>query len=251
MNTSATKPQRNAPDRTAWLLGPTKTCSKPSIRLERPYRLILLGAPGIGKGTQAELLHKRLGACHLSTGDIFRAAKNCDACDISPGMATALAAMVRGELVDDKTVLQIVKERVGCLRCGGGFILDGFPRTLEEILVAERVVLDCVVDYELPLAEVVARLSGRRICLGCENVYHIATHPPRKADLCDRCGKRLVQRDDDQPQAIHVRMDAYQRLTAPLIEFYKERSLLRRVPASGTPGLILQRTMEQIYAPKR
>src|SRR5262245_55200166 len=117
-------------DRTAWLKGGENRCQNPSAKPARPYRLVLLGAPGVGKGTQAELLHERLGACALSTGDVFRAAKTAGDCGVSDAMRTALEAMRKGELVSDETVLALVVERSRCLRCGGGFLLDGFPRTI-------------------------------------------------------------------------------------------------------------------------
>src|SRR6266536_927413 len=157
-------------DRTAWLKGGEARCKVPARARREPERLILLGAPGVGKGTQAELLCERLGACHLSTGDVFRAAKCSDPDERSEAMERALRYMRRGDLVPDEIVLDMVRERTRCLRCQGGFLLDGFPRTvaqaecLERILAEQAVALDAVVSYELPLQEVVARLSGRRTC---------------------------------------------------------------------------------------
>src|SRR5258708_1171557 len=132
-------------DRKAWLQGPETRCNLPPEPNERPRRLVLLGAPGVGKGTQAEMLCAELGACHLSTGDIFRAAKCMDACNRSPALSAALQYMRRGELVPDETVLALVSERVGCLKCEGGFLLDGFPRTVaqaeafEDLLTQNRI----------------------------------------------------------------------------------------------------------------
>jgi adenylate kinase len=144
-------------DRTAWIKGGTAQCVVRPKKPPRAYRLVLLGPPGVGKGTQAELLSDSLGACPLSTGDVFRAAKKLEAFEISPGMATALEHMRKGELVPDETVLNLVRERVKCLRCYGGFLLDGFPRTvpqaeaLDQILRGQGVKLDAVLSYELPI----------------------------------------------------------------------------------------------------
>lgn len=239
-------------DRTAWLKGGDAKCFNPPPVPSRAYRLILLGAPGVGKGTQAELMAHALGACQLSTGDVFRAArKTCD-CEQSPSMAKALEQMRRGELVSDETVLEIVRERSDCLRCYGGFLLDGFPRTLEQARALEKILadlqlsLDAVINYELPLDTIVARLSGRRTCAACKAVYHLQSRPPAKAGVCDHCGGELVQREDDRPEAIRVRMAAYEQSTAPLINYYARQGLLLRVSAAGTPEEIFSRTMEAL-----
>ncbi len=236
-------------DRKAWLRGGTAQCEPPPKGQETPYRLVLLGAPGVGKGTQAELLCAKLGACHLSTGDIFRAAKALDASERTPALTAALEYMRRGELVPDETVLALVTERVGCLRCEGGFLLDGFPRTvaqaeaLEKLLAKEELELNAVLSYELPLEQVVARLSGRRTCPGCKAVFHIEARPPKTEGMCDHCGGKLYQREDDRPESIRVRMEAYEKSTAPLANFYRRRNLLVSVSADGSPEEIFARTM--------
>jgi adenylate kinase len=168
-----TAPIKN--DRIEWLQGPSSDtpaakCSAAPTERENPWRLILLGAPGVGKGTQAELLTGRLGACHLSTGDVFRAAGKRKDCDQSPAMKAALEYMRRGELVPDSTVWEMVRERSHCLLNCGGFILDGFPRTLgqavslKDLMEKEKLSVSAVVNYELPVDEIVRRLSGRRTC---------------------------------------------------------------------------------------
>jgi len=233
--------------RAAWLEGPSANCPTPP-ELARPWRLILLGAPGVGKGTQANLLRERLGACHLSTGDVFRAAGKRDGCAPSPAMAAALGFMRRGELVPDSTVWEMVRERSQCLHCRSGFILDGFPRTLmqaeslKKLMDEEKLPLDAVVNYELPMEEIVERLSGRRTCENCKAVYHATRQPSKTAGVCDRCGRRLVLRDDDRPESVIVRMETYERSTAPLIEFYRNLGLLLSVMATGSPNEIYART---------
>jgi adenylate kinase len=240
------------PDRAAWLKGGGARCQTKPPGVTRPYRLVLLGAPGIGKGTQAELLSERFGACQLSTGDVFRAAKSSSACECSPALGAALGFMQQGELVPDETVLSIVRERAKCLRCCGGFLLDGFPRTvaqaeaLEELLTAESVALDAVVSYELPIERIVTRLAGRRTCPQCQAVFHVESLPPRIVGICDRCGEMLRQREDDRPESVRVRMQAYERSTVPLIDFYQERGLLISISAEGPPERTLEHTVEAL-----
>ena len=234
-------------DRAAWLQGPSAKCMEvPEI--DHPFRLVLLGAPGVGKGTQADLLRHRLNACHLSTGDVFRAAGKSQ-CELSPAMKAALEYMKRGDLVPDTTVWEMVRERSECLHCGGGFILDGFPRTvgqaesLRQLMLDEKLTLTAVVNYELPVSDIVARLSGRRTCEKCKAVYHLTELPPKAEGKCDRCHGKLFQRDDDRPESIEVRLEAYDRSTAPLIEFYSNLRLLLPISAAGSPEQICQRTL--------
>jgi adenylate kinase len=164
-------------------------------------------------------------------------------------MTAALDYMRRGALVPDSTVWEMVRERAGCLRCRGGFILDGFPRTLSqaeslaELMNSEGWSLAAVINYELPIAEIVDRLSGRRTCQQCKAVYHITRKPSQTAGVCDRCGGHLYQRDDDRAESVTVRMDAYQSSTEPLIDFYRRAGLLLSVEATGTPEAICERTL--------
>ena len=236
-------------DRIAWLQGPSAHCEGVSEDAQNPWRLVLLGAPGVGKGTQAELLTQRLGACHLSTGDVFRAAGGRPECDLSPAMQAALGHMRRGELVPDETVWEMVRERKGCLHCRGGFILDGFPRTLSQaeslqgLMESEGLSLSAVVSYELPFAEIVARLGGRRTCRKCKAVYHVTERPPKVEGRCDRCDGELFQREDDRAESIKVRLETYQRSTAPLIAFYRNLGLLVQVSAEGAPEDIYENTL--------
>lgn len=238
-------------NRAAWIKGPHVYCNVPPASPAKPFRLVLLGAPGVGKGTQAQLISERLGACQLSTGDVFRAAtKGQGGCDCSPAMSRALEFMRSGQLVPDETVLALVEERGACLKCRGGFLLDGFPRTLaqaealEKILAAQGVQLDGALSYELPLDTIVARLAGRRVCSKCKVVYHVDTLRPKLAGVCDCCGATLYQREDDRPQAIRVRMEAYETSTAPLTNYYRSKGLLISISAEGTPEEIFERTLK-------
>jgi adenylate kinase len=237
-------------DRAGWIKGPAFQCNPAPAATGRAWRLVLLGAPGVGKGTQAELLRDRLGACPLSTGDVFRASKSTPESDLSPAMTAALEHMRKGELVPDTTVLEMVRERKDCLRCPGGFLLDGFPRTVAQaealagLLVELDVKLDAVVNFCLPIDEIVARLSGRRTCAGCKSVFHVTGRPSKVEGVCDHCGGQLIQREDDRPESVRVRMEAYQRSTAPLTEYFQKQGLLVQVDAHGAPEEIFQRTME-------
>jgi adenylate kinase family enzyme len=155
-------------------------------------------------------------------------------------MAAALEFMRRDELVSDNTVWKMARERLGCLRCSGGFLLDGFPRTLSQaeslcdLLQKENLPLHAVIDYELPLPEIISRLGGRRTCSQCKAVFHITNQPPKKQDICDHCNAPLFQREDDRSETIRVRLAAYNNSIAPLINFYRSQNLLsqpkRRAP---------------------
>src|ERR1700757_3191698 len=207
----------NKPTRAAWLEGPSARCETVPNGQFLPWRIVLLGAPGVGKGTQADLLNQRLLACHLSTGDVFRAAGSRSNAERSSAMKEALGYMRRGELVPDTTVWDMVRERAECLHCAGGFILDGFPRTLAQAVSLKQFLnehalgLTAVVNYELPASEIVARLGGRRTCEKCKAVYHIAERPSKVDGRCDRCNGALLQREDDRPESIKVRLEAYDR----------------------------------------
>jgi len=160
--------------------------------------------------------------------------------------------MRRGELVPDQIVWEMVRERQVCLHCAGGFILDGFPRTiaqavsLKQLLDKDSLALTAVVNYELPTSEIVARLGGRRTCEKCKALFHLIDRPPLVEGLCDRCGGALFQREDDRPESIKVRLEAYECSTAPLIEFYGKQGLLVRVSAAGSPEEIFERTLPEL-----
>lgn len=243
-------------NRARWLQGPSAECSVPPVATNLPWRLILLGAPGVGKGTQADFLTHRLRACHLSTGDVFRtAARRCD-CNQSPAMKEAQSYMRRGALVPDLIVWKMVRERSACLNCRGGFILDGFPRTLAQAqalkqhLEKEHLAISAVIDYELPEEEIIKRLSGRRTCENCGAVFHLTSHPPKQKDICDQCSGKLYQREDDRPESVKVRLQAYHDSTAPLLAFYRNLGLLASVPADGAPEDIFNRTIAALTGGK-
>ena len=199
-------------------------------------------------------MHKRLGACHLSTGDVFRAAKSLPDSERSPALNEALEYMRLGKLVPDETVLNIVRERLTCLRCPSGFLLDGFPRTvaqaeaLEKLLKKEKLALTAALNFELPLEEILARLGGRRTCSGCKAVFHVVNLPPRVEGICDFCGAKLFLREDDRPESIRVRMEAYEKSTRPLIDFYRKRGLLVSVTMGKIPEETYERTMKAFEA---
>lgn len=236
-------------NRISWLQGPDANCAKTGPVAPRPWHLVLLGPPGVGKGTQAERIIGEFGACHLSTGDVFRyAARDTSGRAPSPAMATALAAMKRGELVSDATVVDLVRERTQCLACQYGFLLDGFPRTIEQAHALEGILarierkLDAAIYYFAPEALIVERLSGRRVCRQCRTGYHVANKPPRVAGRCDACGGALIQRDDDKPGPIRTRLHAYAATCDPVLDYYRQQGLLRKIDASGDPETVFART---------
>ncbi|HID55214.1 TPA: adenylate kinase [Candidatus Poribacteria bacterium] len=197
-------------------------------------RLILLGPPGVGKGTQAVKLSERYGIPHISTGDALRGAV---AQKTEIGLK-AKSYMDRGALVPDEVVIGIIKERLARDDCRNGFILDGFPRTvrqaeaLDKILKGMEVKLDAVLNIEAPDEVIIERLSGRRTCRNCGRVYHIIYMPPKKEGVCDLCGGELYQRDDDKPEAIAKRLRVYKGQTAPLIEYYEDKGKPLRIDGS-------------------
>jgi len=204
---------------------------------------VLLGSPGSGKGTQAKLLADRLGIPQISTGDMLRA---------SLGEGTALgvqakAYMDRGELVPDAVILALVRERLERPDCVGGYILDGFPRTLgqaeglETVQAGTHLSLNGVVSLAIPEDEVILRIAGRRTCRSCGAMYHVRFSPSRVNGVCDACGGHTHQRDDDREDTVRMRLAVYAEQTAPLIRFYRNRGLLRCVQGTGEIGEVFHR----------
>ena len=199
-------------------------------------RLVFLGAPGVGKGTQAEMVAAKLAISKISTGDLLRTGV---AKKTSLGLE-AQQYMTRGELVPDNVVIGLVAEKIGSPECEKGFILDGFPRTifqadaLSGILQKQEAVLDRVMYFVIPREEVVRRLSGRRSCSTCSAVYHIDYVPPKQEGRCDECGAALVQRSDDKRETVESRLMVYEEQTSPLIDYYKEKDVLAELDGTGT-----------------
>ncbi|MBI5441463.1 MAG: adenylate kinase [Deltaproteobacteria bacterium] len=204
-------------------------------------RLILLGPPGAGKGTQAQRLIDRFGIPQISTGDILRAAVR-EGTELGK---TAQSYMQAGKLVPDPVVIGIIEERLRAADCAGGFMLDGFPRTvaqadaLGDVLGRMGFDVDHVISIDVPNEELVLRLTGRRACKACGSGYHVQFDPPQVAGKCDRCGGELFQREDDQEETIRARLKVYADQTAPLIAYYRTASVLRSVNGLGT--------MEEIF----
>jgi adenylate kinase len=210
--------------------------------------LILLGPPGAGKGTQAKLLSADLRVPHISTGDMFRDHK-ARGTEIGKQVQ---AIMDAGGLVTDEITNAMVQERLSRADVAGGFILDGYPRTvpqaryLDQLLASMGRALDRVVSYEIDEEVLVDRLSGRRSCPKCGAVYHVVQSPPRRAGWCDRDGTGLVQRDDDKPETIRKRLEEYAAKTEPLKRFYEEKRLVAAVEGVGTPEGILAVTKKAL-----
>ncbi len=206
-------------------------------------RLILLGPPGAGKGTQAKLLLERLTIPQVSTGDMLRAAVKAG----SPLGQEAKQYMDRGALVPDAVIIGLVRERLQQPDCAGGYILDGFPRTvaqaeaLEKTLGALHASLDHVVSLEVPTEDLVLRIAGRRTCRNCGAMYHVRFSPSKTDGRCDACGGTTYQREDDREETVRRRLTVYAEQTAPLISFYEVRGLLRRVSGTGNIAQIFQR----------
>ncbi|MBI2080879.1 MAG: adenylate kinase [candidate division NC10 bacterium] len=198
-------------------------------------RLILLGPPGAGKGTQAQRLTEKLGIPQVSTGDMLRAAVAAG----TPLGREAKAYMDRGALVPDGVVIGIIRERLKAPDCARGYILDGFPRTvaqaeaLGETLEAMGTPLTAVLSLTVDPEELVRRLAGRRSCGSCGAAYHLDTAPPRRPGRCDRCGGELFQREDDREETIRKRLAVYRDQTAPLVVYYRGRGLLKEVDGRG------------------
>lgn len=201
-------------------------------------KIILLGPPGAGKGTQAKLLAAKNGLAHLSTGDILRD-------EVARGTDLGKKAkeyMDRGDLVPDQLIIDMIRGR---LDESAGFILDGFPRTVTQAEALEKIVaMDIAINIALSREDVIKRLSSRRVCRKCGKIYNLLYNPPAVDGVCDECGGELYQRDDDKREVIENRYDVYQQATAPLIGFYKERGLL--VDVDGSKGT--EEVTEQIAA---
>lgn len=216
-------------------------------------RVVLLGAPGAGKGTQANFISRHFDIPAISTGDIFRT--NLEA-QTELGKA-AKRYMDAGELVPDQVTIDIVSDRLLQPDAANGFLLDGFPRTapqaeaLSKLLADRGMPLDAVLELQVNSNEVVRRLSGRRTCRTCGHVWHVEFEPPRDAGICDVDGGELVQRDDDLPETILRRIDVYAEQTAPLVDYYRQAALLKSVAAHGAVDEISRQAIEALESAAR
>lgn len=209
----------------------------------RDLKLVLLGAPGVGKGTQAAELRVRFALAHIATGDMLRAAM----ADGSPLGQKVRAIVERGDLVPDAVIDEIMEERLARPDARDGFLLDGFPRTLvqaeflDELLRKRGQRLDGVINIEIPEEEIVGRLSGRRVCGTCGATYHVRYNRPRRDGACDACGSALRQRADDATEAVAERLRVYHARTAPLVQRYRRAGLLLTIDGRGAPKEVLER----------
>ena len=198
-------------------------------------KIIMLGAPGAGKGTQAKMIAEKYGIPHVSTGDIFRA-------NIKNGTELGMEAkkyMDQGLLVPDELTVKILLDRVAQEDCRNGYVLDGFPRTIPQAEVLDKAIkelgdkIDYAIDVEVPDENIIRRMSGRRACLSCGSTFHIEHVPPKKEGICDRCGKELILRDDDKEETVKNRLDVYHKQTQPLIDYYTGQNILKTVDGTA------------------
>lgn len=194
-------------------------------------KIIMLGAPGAGKGTQAKQIADKYSIPHISTGDIFRA-------NLKAGTELGKKAkeyMDQGLLVPDELTCDLVMDRIGQEDCKNGFVLDGFPRTIPQAEALDNALskinqtMDYAIDVDVPDENIINRMSGRRACLNCGATYHIVSIPTKVEGICDRCGNQVVLRDDDQPETVKKRLDVYHEQTQPLIDYYKKQNILKTV----------------------
>jgi adenylate kinase len=212
-------------------------------------RIVLVGPPGAGKGTQAVFLAKNLSIPHISTGDLFRA-------NISQGTELGLRAksyMDAGQLVPDEVTIGMARDRMRQPDAAGGFLLDGFPRNvaqaeaLDEMLGEAHMKIDAVLDLEVPEEEVVKRIAGRRICRNdSSHVFHVTYNPPAAEGVCDVCGGELYQRDDDHEDTVRRRLEVYHTQTEPIIDYYKAQGLVTTVSAMGKVADVTKRAMSAL-----
>jgi adenylate kinase len=199
-------------------------------------RVVIVGPPGAGKGTQARLLMERFGVPQISTGDILREAQH----NGSRLGHEAARYMAQGQLVPDDVVIGIVEERLGAPDCAPGFVLDGFPRTVRQAEALDRMLarqgwpLDAVIVIEVPREELVRRLAGRRVCRRCGTMFHAELHPPTEPGMCDRCGGELYQREDDREETVRRRLDVSAQEMAPVVAHYRDAGLLRETAGTGS-----------------
>jgi adenylate kinase len=211
-------------------------------------QVVFLGAPGVGKGTQADRIAAQYQIAKISTGDLLRAAvRNQTALGLE-----AKRYMDQGSLVPDAVVIGLVKEKLADPRCENGFVLDGFPRTVPQaealgaVLTSRGIALDRVVNFQVSREDIVRRLSGRRSCQKCQATFHLDFAPPKVSEVCDRCGEPLMQRSDDRRDAIEMRLKVYDEQTAPLVAYYQERRLLFQLDGSSAVDVVFQHLSQEL-----
>ncbi|MFF7469436.1 adenylate kinase [Streptomyces sp. NPDC008092] len=216
-------------------------------------RIVLVGPPGAGKGTQAVRLAEMLAVPHISTGDLFRA-NISQQTDLGK---LAKSYMDAGDLVPDEVTIAMAKDRMEQPDAANGFLLDGFPRNvsqaeaLDQLLSDEDIVLDAVLDLEVPEAEVVKRIAGRRVCRNdSSHVFHVTYSPPKQEGVCDICGGELYQRDDDSEDTVRTRLEVYHTQTEPIIDYYKAQGLVVTISSLGPVDEITQRALEALKREK-
>jgi adenylate kinase len=216
----------------------------------RAWHLVLLGPPGVGKGTQGRKLAQTFSIPQIATGDIFRNAVK----ERTPMGTAAKAYIDAGKLVPDDVTIGLVEERLAWPDAQLGFILDGFPRTIQQATALDALVqrkglrLDGVIEIKVDAAEVIRRLTGRRLCAVCQTPYHLESRPPKLSGVCDRCAGPLVQRQDDDEKTVVNRLDEYQRKTAPLVDYYRAAGLLRVIDGNGDVDTVFSRIMNALGA---
>ncbi len=205
-------------------------------------KIIMLGAPGAGKGTQAKMIAEQYSIPHISTGDIFRA-------NIKNGTELGTEAkkyMDKGQLVPDELTVKILLDRVSNEDCKDGYVLDGFPRTIPQAQVLDNALselndsIDYAINVEVPDENIIRRMSGRRACVSCGATYHIEHIPPKTEGICDTCGQELVLREDDKPETVKKRLEVYHEQTQPLIDFYNKKGVLKTVDGTVDSKIVFE-----------
>ena len=213
-------------------------------------KIIMLGAPGAGKGTQAKKIAEKYQIPHISTGDIFRA-------NIKNGTELGKKAktyMDQGLLVPDELVVDLVVDRVGQDDCKNGYVLDGFPRTIPQAEALDAALeklgekMDYAINVDVPDENIISRMGGRRACVGCGATYHVAYNPPKTENICDSCGEKLILRDDDKPETVKKRLDVYHEQTQPLIDYYRNKGILKDVDGTMEMDAVFQAITEILGA---
>ncbi len=209
-------------------------------------KIIMLGAPGAGKGTQAEMICEKYGLPHVSTGDIFRA-------NIKNGTELGKEAkkyMDQGQLVPDELTVKILLDRVAKDDCKNGYVLDGFPRTIPQAEVLDEALtklgdkVDYAINVDVPDENIINRMGGRRACVNCGATYHIVYAPTKVENVCDKCGNTLILRDDDKPETVKNRLDVYHKQTQPLIDFYSQKGILKEVDGTVAMNEVFNKITE-------